>query len=144
MSHEIETAIYSTREGAGWTGLGRSIPLQIARDPDAMAAMLGATYTVAKRSAYYQGADGQYHEIPDASALIRTDTGAAFCVATDSRYHIDNRQPRDILAAFRDELASERLEISHAAVLAGGSRIAVCALLPSESDIKVGGVDTVT
>jgi len=63
-------------------------------------------------------------------------------VTSRNRYHVDNRQPIDIFESFRDALASEKLEISHAAVLDGGRKIAVSALLKG-SEIDLGSGDKV-
>jgi len=143
MSHEIETAVFSQREGAGWTGLGQVIPAAAAKDPRKIAELVGATYKVVKTEAFYRNAAGDFVAMPNREVLMRDDTGAAFEVVSGNRYHLDNRQPVDIVEAFRDELAAEHMEISHAAVLAGGSRIAVCAYLLSSLDITVGASDRV-
>jgi phage/plasmid-like protein (TIGR03299 family) len=141
MSHEIESALFSAREGAGWTGLGRAIPDDIARDPRKIAELLGATWTVQTREAFFKAAPGTEHErylpIPGAAVQVRSDNGHVLSVTSDTRYHVDNRQPSDILEAFRDQLNASKLEISHAAVLRGGAIIAVSALLPSEFDMNV-------
>lgn len=143
MSHEIQTAIYSEREGAGWTGLGRAIPAEIAKDPRKMAEHLGATWTVQAQPAFYKDANGKFHHVAGASVQVRSDTGKALSVTSDSRYHTTNRQPVDVLEAFRDELAAENMEISHAAVLKGGQIIAVSALMVPDYDIIVGKGDRV-
>lgn len=143
MSHEIHTAIFSAREGKGWTGLGQVIPADIAKDPRKIAELLDATYTVEKRACFYQAVDGSYMPVDGREVLVRTDTGRMLEVVSDNRYHVTNRQPVDMLEAFRDELAAEHMEISHAAVLRGGAQIAVCAYLPSSMDINVGGRDAV-
>ena len=117
MAHEIETAVFGS-EGAGWTGLGQSIPASMANDPRAIAALCNATYTVEKRNVLVQGC---IKVLDDYQALVRSDTQEVLHVASRSRYHVENRQPVDIFESFRDELAKEHLEISHAAVLKGGS-----------------------
>jgi phage/plasmid-like protein (TIGR03299 family) len=142
MSHEIETAIFSAREGAGWTGLGQVIPAEFAKDPRKIAELVGAMYTVEKRDCYYKGAD-DFQLLPNRQVLVRSDTGRALEVVSENRYYVENRQPVDIFEAFRDELAANHLEISHAAVLRGGSQIAVCAYLPTALDITVGKSDVV-
>jgi phage/plasmid-like protein (TIGR03299 family) len=126
MSHEIESAVYSQREGAGWTGLGQTIPATAAHDPAAIAALCNAEYRVEKRNVCIEGST---KALQGYQALVRTDTDEVLHVASRSRYHLDNRQPVEIFEAFRDQLAQERLEISHAAVLKGGRLIAVSALL---------------
>lgn len=143
MSHEIETALFSKREGSGWTGLGREISPDIARDPKKIAELLDATWTVAAMPAYYQDVAGNYHRISGANAQVRSDNGKALSVTSDTRYHVTNRQPADVIEAFRDELAAENMEISHAAVLKGGQIIAVSALMNPEFDIVVGKGDRV-
>jgi hypothetical protein len=153
MSHNIERsehAIYSAAEGAGWTGLGRAIPSEYAKDPAKMAEMVGATFQVVARPIYYRDTNvseaapkGTVHQADGFMAQIRNDTGALLGITSENRYHTDHRQPADIFEAFRDQLAKDGLTISHAVMLGGGSRIAVCALLPSEFDIQVMPGDTV-
>ena len=143
MADLIETAIYSQREGAGWTGLGQTIPTAIAQDPRAMAALLGATFNVVKRECFYKSASGEYVSVDGREVLVRDDTGAMLEVVSESSYHVDNRQPIDVLEAFRDELKANNMEISHGAVLDGGRRIAVCALLSADLDYNVGKGDAV-
>lgn len=143
MSHEIVNAVFSAREGTGWTGLGQVIPSDIARDPRAIAALLGADYTVSKKPCFYQTPAGEFKPVSGREVLVRDDTGAMLEVVSDNRYHVANRQPVDMLEAFRDELAANHMEISHAAVLRGGSQIAVCAYLPKDMDFSVGANDLV-
>jgi len=152
MSHEIEqkgtnpadaSAVFSTREGAGWTGLGRAIDPSIAKDPQKIAELLGATWTVQARPAFYQDAEGKFHRITGAAAQVRSDNGKALSLTSDTRYHTTNRQPVDVIEAFRDELAAENMEISHAAILKGGQIIVVSALMDPEFDIVVGKGDRV-
>jgi phage/plasmid-like protein (TIGR03299 family) len=143
MSHEIVSAVFSAREGAGWTGLGQVIPADAAKDPRKIAELVGATYTIDKRQTYFKDATGTLRAIPNREVLVRSDTGAALEVVSENRYHVTNRQPADILEAFRDELAKESLEMSHVAVLSGGSRIAACAYLPEDLDTVVGKSDRV-
>ncbi len=145
MSHEIETALFSNREGAGWTGLGRAIPESIARDPAKIAEMLNATWTVQTREVFYKAAPGtdqeRFLQVAGAAAQVRSDNGHVLSLTSDNCYHLDNRHPIDVLEAFRDQLNQNKLEISHAAVLRGGAIIAVSALLPSEYDLVVGKGD---
>lgn len=139
MSHEIQSAVFSGLEGAGWTGLGQEIPADIANDPAKIAALCNAMFTVEKRECFFKNADGSMSKAPGRDVLVRSDTNKMLSVVSDNRYHVTNRQPIDIFEAFRDELAASNLEISHAAVLRGGADIVVCAKLPSEFDISVGG-----
>lgn len=141
MSHEIETAVFSAKEGAGWTGLGQQIPAEEANDPKKIAARCGALYSIEQRPVFIQKADGTYAEIPGRAALVRDDNDHVTGIASDSRYGVEYRQPRDIFEAFRDQLAAENLEISHAAILAKGARVAVCAMLPQDHSFSVGGND---
>lgn len=143
MSHQVETAVFSSREGAGWTGLGQIIPAEIAKDPRKIAELVGGAYAVEKRDCFYRTASGSLMAALGKQVIVRSDTDALLGVASDSRYHVINRQPVDIFEAFRDELASNHLEISHAAVLRGGATIAVCATLPKDFDITVGKSDVV-
>jgi hypothetical protein len=139
MSHEIETAVYSAQEGAGWTGLGQVIPENEATNPAAIAARCGATYSVIQRPVYIQLPDGTYAVIPDKAATVRNDTHHVMGIVSDTRYNTEYRQPVDIFEAFRDQLASANLTISHAAILSKGARVAVCALLPPDHSFTVGG-----
>lgn len=153
MSHEIRNAVagdestaqalYSQREGKGWHGLGQVIPPEIAKDPNAIAKLLGAEYIIEARPAFYQLPNGKFVQIPNHVAQVRDDTGDVMSVTSESRYHTENRQPRDIVAAFRDELATNNMEISHASILKGGSLVAVCALLNPDYDIVVGKGDRI-
>lgn len=145
MSHEIANqvngqaaAVFSALEGAGWTGLGQEIPANIANDPRKIAELCGATFNVEKRECFFKNANGTFTAAPGRDVLVRSDTNKMLSVVSDNRYHVTNRQPIDIFEAFRDELAINNLEISHAAVLRGGADIVVCAKLPSEFDISVG------
>lgn len=150
MSHEIATtaagtaaALYSKREGKGWHGLGQEIPAEIQSDPNAIARLLGAEYVVEARKAFYQDEKGRFLEIKNHVAQVRDDTGEVLSVTSENRYHTDNRQPRDIIAAFRDEFATNRMEMSHAAILKGGSIVTACALLDPALDLVVGKGDRV-
>jgi phage/plasmid-like protein (TIGR03299 family) len=136
MAHEIESAVFSAREGAGWTGLGQEIDAGIAHDPRAIAARCNALYTVEKRNVIIEGTS---HVLADYQALTRSDTGEVLHVASRNRYHVNNRQPVEIFEAFRDQLAAENMEISHAAVLRGGRIIAVSALLTDSAVTPVDG-----
>jgi phage/plasmid-like protein (TIGR03299 family) len=143
MAHLIESAAFSAREGAGWTGLGREIPAADARNPAAIAALIGATYTVEAREAYYKAPDGTYQPISGAAVQVRSDNGKALSVTSDSRYNTDNRQPLDVLEAFRDQLNRNQIEVSHAAVLDAGRKIAVSGLLSPDFDMHIKGTDRV-
>lgn len=133
--HEILTrngvarAIYSQAEGAGWTTLGRAIPAEIAKEPRKMLEYLGA-YHVEKASVTLTRSDGMVIEFPERKGLVAVWGDGSVTpleVVSDSRYFLENRQPLDIFESFRDELAKEGLEISHAAILKNGALISVCA-----------------
>ena len=141
MSHEIQSAVFSMQEGAGWTGLGLAIDQAISKEPRKIAELLDALWTVQSKPVFYQTESGSFKQVNDAAVQVRSDTGEALSVTSATRYHVNNRQPVDILEAFRDELERERLSISHAAVLRGGKVIAVSALMNPDSDIKVNGKD---
>lgn len=143
MSHEIVNAVFSQREGAGWTGLGQVIPADIAKDPRKIAELVSATYNVEKREVFYKGSNGVLMSAPGREVIVRSDTDALLGIASSSRYHVTNRQPVDIFEAFRDELAQNHLEISHAAVLRGGASIAVCATMPAQFDVTIGKNDVI-
>jgi hypothetical protein len=138
MSHNIETAVFAASEGAGWTSLGQAIPEADARNPAAIAALCGALYTIGQRPIYQQLPDGTFQVIPDKAAIVRNDNNHVTGIASDTRYAVDYRQPVDIFEAFRDQLAAENLTISHAAILAKGARVAVCAMLPADHSFTVG------
>jgi hypothetical protein len=139
----VAQALYSQREGKGWHGLGQPIPLEIARDANAIAKLLGATYTVDAKPAFYRDDNGKFIEIPNTVAQINSETGEVLSTTSLSRYHTDNRQPRDIVAAFQEELNANNMEISHASILKGGSLVAVCAMLDPEFDLVIGKGDRV-
>lgn len=144
MSHEIQSAVYMASQGAGWTGLGRAIPEDIAKDPAKIAALCNATWTVETKDVYVRHVrDGKplYVKANGAAAQVRSDTGSILSLTSDTRYHVANRQPSDVFEAFRDELNSHGFEISHAAVLRGGAVIAVSAIMPPEYDVIVGKGD---
>lgn len=141
MSHEIQNAVFSAAEGAGWTNLGQQIPEDEASDPAKIAARCGALYSIVQRAVYIQKADGTFSEIPGRAALVRDDNDHVTGIASDVRYNVEYRQPRDIFEAFRDQLAAEHLTISHAAILNKGARVAVCAMLPKDHSFTVGGSD---
>lgn len=144
MSHEIQSAVYMASQGAGWTGLGRAIPEEIAKDPAKIAALCNATWTVETKPVYVRHVIKDkplYVKAKGAAAQVRSDTGAILSLTSDTRYHVANRQPCDVFEAFRDELNSHGFEISHAAVLRGGGVIAVSAIMPPEYDVIVGKGD---
>src|SRR5262249_17704152 len=145
MSHEIQSAVFMASQGAGWTGLGRAIPEEIAKDPAKIAALCKATWTVETKPVYVKHVDKDnrpfYLKAKGAAAQVRSDTGPILSLTSDSRYHVTNRQPIDVFEAFRDQLNSHGFDISHAAVLRGGSVIAVSAIMPPEYDVIVGRSD---
>lgn len=142
MSHEIETAVFMASEGAGWTGLGRAIPLHLSKDPRAIAELCNALWTVQTEPTYRKTPAG-FVQVPDTALQVRSDNGHVLSVTSEKRYHTVNRQPVDIFEAFRDDLAQFKLDISHAAVLRGGAVIAVSAVLPGDNDVIVGRGDRV-
>lgn len=145
MSHEIESnkdAVWSAAEGAGWTGLGRAIPADIAKDASKIAEFLGATWSVEALPVYVKQADGSFREVSNAKGQVRSDTGRVLSL-TSNLYKTENRQPRDYVEAFDKELRSNGMDISHAAVLGGGEFIAVSALMNPDFDIIVGKGDRV-
>ena len=156
MSHEIlvrnnkARALYARAEGPGWTNLGAPIDESIADDPRKMLEALGP-YRVEKRRIPIT-LNGITVDMPDRSMLIgvweEEDTGNGtaaesiiasggsvtlggretfFEVVSEKRYHVENRQPVDILESLRDKLKKQHLKISHAAILKGGRIINVCA-----------------
>lgn len=143
MAHEIHenNAVFSALEGKGWHGLGLPIPEDIANDPRKIAELCGATYAVEKRECFFKNSAGELVKAPGREVIVRADTDAMLSIASDTRYHVENRQPVDMFESFRDQLANEGLIISHAAVLRGGADICVCAMLPSEFDISVAQGD---
>jgi phage/plasmid-like protein (TIGR03299 family) len=140
MSHEILSAVYMASQGAGWTGLGQAIPEMVAKDPAKIAELCNAMWTVEADPVYYKR-NGLFVLAKDNAAQVRSDTGALLSITSKTRYHTTNRQPSDVFEAFRDDLAREGFDISHAAVLRGGATIAVSAILPPEYDVVVGKGD---
>lgn len=143
MSHEIETAAYANQDGAGWTTLGRPLSDVEARDPKLIAAALNLDWTVDAKPAYYKDDSGNFVRIKGAAAQVRSDNGKALSLTSDNRYHTVNRQPIDVLEAFRDDFAKQSLRMTHAASLLGGSLIVCAAVMPKEFDIVVGKGDRV-
>lgn len=137
MSHEIQTAVFSAQEGAGWTGLGQVIPEAERLDPAAIARRCGALYNIVQRPVYIKTATG-FEPIEGRAAMVRDDNDHVTGIVSDTRYSVEYRQPKDIFEAFRDQLAAEKLSISHAAILSQGARVAVCALLPEDHSFTVG------
>lgn len=133
MAHQIVTAAFSAREGAGWTGLGVAIPAEHAADPAHIARIAGLDYTVAKAELTLPNGD----TLPNHMALVESARGSVLGVVSRSKYHLDNRQPVDIVAAFRDQLAAQSMEISHVAALKGRSVVAVSALVTG-ADFSIG------
>lgn len=131
-------AVFSKAEGAGWTGLGQPIPEAIAKDPKAIAKLCGADYNVVKRTVYFKDTAGNYVEVPNREILVCDDNDEPLEVVSGSRYNLQHAQPINCFEAFRDELAAERMTISHAAVLRGRSIVAVCAKLPDDVSFYVG------
>lgn len=130
MAHLIKSAAFSQADGAGWTGLGQVIPANIANDPAKIAELVGAVYNVLTVPLQYKDpVSGEFVNAENRVAQVRSDTGDLLEITSANRYHTDYRQPIDVFEAFRDELAKESMTISHAAVLAGGRKIAVCARL---------------
>lgn len=146
MSHEIQSAVFMASQGAGWTGLGRAIPKEIAKDPAKIAELCDATYEVISVPLYYDvtiakpdGTKSTFKvQTKEYVGQVRADTNALLSVTSKNRYHTAHRQPKDIFEAYRDQLNKHGWEISHAAVLRGGQIVAVSAILPDDYDIVVG------
>jgi len=141
MTHAIESAAYAAEDGAGWTTLGQPLTAEEARDPKLIAAKLNLLWTVEANPIYRRDKYGNYVQIPDYAAQTRSDTGDALSITSDNRYHTTNRQPMDVLEAFRDDFAKQSLRMTHAASLMGGSLIVCAAVMPKEFDIVVGKGD---
>ena len=137
MSADIENAVFASQDGAGWTGLGLAIPEAAAKDPRKIAGLLDALWSVESKEVFYKTSDGKFRPISNTRAQVRSDSGDVLSVTSENRYHIDRRQPLDILETFRDDLNKNNLMISHAAVLNGGKIITVSARVP-DYDFKVG------
>ncbi|MGH9608033.1 MAG: DUF932 domain-containing protein [Bryobacteraceae bacterium] len=142
MSHEIEQAAFHAQDGAGWTGLGIALDADTAKDPAKIAQAIGLTWTV-KAEPLYRKIDNEkvFRPIPSYVAQVRSDTGATLSITSKDRYHTKNRQPADIIEAFRDDFAKESLRMTHAASLMGGGLIVCCAVMPPEFDVIVGKND---
>lgn len=139
MAHQIVTAAFSAREGAGWTGLGVAIPAEHAADPVRIAEIAGLDYTVSKADLALPNGT----TLPNHQALVESVNGNVLAVVSRRKYHLDNRQPVDIVAAFRDQLAAQNMEISHVAALKGRAVVAVSALVTGKS-FTIGGSDVQT
>lgn len=152
MAHEIDSStgkpafVFDAAEGGAWHGLGQPIPEEMAHDPRAIAALVGADYQVRKASACFVPMDvngialPQSHEVPNRQVLYRTDTLAPLEVLSDNRYNIV--QPVEYFEAFRDSLAANHLRISSAGVLKGGRIVFVNAKF-TEGGFDVLGLDRV-
>jgi phage/plasmid-like protein (TIGR03299 family) len=144
MSHEIdETAgkpafAFDAAEGQAWHRLGHAIPDADAKNPRNIAEIAGALYTVSKEDVFFMH-QGKKSAINNRIALVRSDTGAALEVLSDSRYNVV--QPIEYFEAFRDSLAKNNLRISSAGVLKGGRIVFVNAKLDKEFGINVMGLD---
>lgn len=143
MSHEVEheTTIYAEADGIAWHSLGRPISAEAANDPRKLAAECGALFNIIQRPIFIQLPGGELRAVPDRAALVRDDNYYVTGLASDTRYNVKYRQPIDIFESFRDQLAANRLSISHAAILGKGKRIAVCAKLPEDHSFSVGRAD---
>lgn len=139
----VETAVFSEREGAGWHGIGKTIPAEIRNDPRKIAELLGATYKVGPAPIFVRTAAGVFVPVTGYAAQMRDDTGGVLSVTSDNRYFTDNRQPADIIAAFADEFRANRMELSHAFIGKGGKHIVVSALMDPDLDLMVGKGDRV-
>ena len=143
MSHEIQSAVFSALEGAGWTGLGIEIPLEIATDGRKIAELCGANYRVEKRQCYYHGEKGKLIKAPNREVLVRADTHEMLSIASTNRYNLDHRQPVDLFVATENDLRANKMSISHACVLRNGAEIAISCLLPPEFDVNLARNDLV-
>lgn len=134
MTANVTNCVHSQRDGLGWHGIGVAIPAEIRKEPAKIAALCGATWTVVQHPIYIRH-NGCYLKIGDYAAQVRSDNMRTLCVSSSNRYHTDNRQPVDVFEAFRDALAADQLEISHAAIHRGGDLISVCATLPETAEV---------
>lgn len=133
MAHHIQSAAYGQQDGIGWHGLGMPIDPSKAKDVDYLAAISGLDYTVSLQPVH----DAQGRRIEGYFAQQRSDTGATLGIVGE-RTKNDNRQPKDLIAAYRDMLAAESLTISHLAALHGGALVAVSARI-EDADYFVEG-----
>lgn len=144
MSHEIDETTgkpafaFDAKEGGAWHGLGQPIPEEIAKDPRAIAELVGAAYKVEKEQSYIIR-NGKQVAIPNRVALVRDDTDEILEVLSDNRYKVV--QPVEYFEAFRDSLAKNDLRISSAGVLKGGRIVFVNAKLDDAFASNVMGVD---
>jgi hypothetical protein len=139
----VDQAAFSEREGAGWHGMGKPIPAEIKSDANKIAEFLGATYRVGPAPIYVKNGAGVYVPVSGYAAQVRDDSGAVMSVTSDNRYFTENRQPRDIIAAFADEFRANRAELSHAFIGKGGRMVVVSALLDPEFDLVIGKGDRI-
>lgn len=144
MAHELDfstgRAAIALREGArsAWHGLGQAI-----EDDDTVEDIqrkAGLDYTVEKGPAFYRDPAGNMVAVPGSEFTYRSDTGAALGAVSESRFKLDNRQPRDVVAFFRDFLRGNGLSIETAGALRGGRSVWCLAKLgPDFRHLAPGG-----
>lgn len=143
MAHELDfstgRAAIALRGGkaTAWHGFGETI--EPGDDVDTIIRKAGLAYEVRLAPASF-AADGEMHAAEGWCATYRTDTMRALGMVSDSRYSLDGRQPRDVVAFFRAFLSERGLSIETAGALRGG-RMAWClaALGPDYEYLAPGG-----
>lgn len=144
MAHELDfstgRAAIALRGGAAsaWHRFGETI--EPGDDVDTIVRKAGLLYTVEKGAAFYRNGDGAMVAVPGTEFTYRSDTGAALGAVSDARYSLDGRQPRDVVAFFRDFLRSNGLAIETAGALRGGRSVWCLAKLgPDYAYLAPGG-----
>jgi len=145
MAHELDfstgRAAIALRGGAAsaWHRLGETIEPD--DDVDTIARKAGLTYHVNKAPALYHF--GPAGVLRDSGAMVtyRDDTGAALGIVSDARYSLEGRQPRDVVAFFRDFLRSNGLAIETAGALRGGRSVWCLAKLGADFAYLAPGGD---
>lgn len=145
MAHELDfstgRAAIALRGGAAsaWHRLGETIEPD--DDVDTIARKAGLTYHVNKAPALYHF--GPAGVLRDSGAMVtyRDDTGVALGIVSDARYSLEGRQPRDVVAFFRDFLRSNGLAIETAGALRGGRSVWCLAKLGADFAYLAPGGD---
>lgn len=145
MAHELDfstgRAAIALSGGAAsaWHKLGETI--EPGDDVDTIVRKAGLDWQVLKGPAAYRRDDGGFHLVPGTMFTYRSDTGAALGAVSENRFSVDNRQPRDIVAFFRDFLRDNGLSIETAGALRGGRSVWCLAKLGADYSYLAPGGD---
>ncbi len=122
MSHELDFSkgfpAIAYRGDLPWHGYGQVMTGEETLDEWLVAA--GLDYRVQSKNAYFLGTDGEHIEIPQAKALVRSDTNDTLAMVS-TRYKVV--QPRTIIDFFKTLCERQGFEMETAGALAGGKRV---------------------